>query len=57
MTPMKLILGSAVLAVGLIAGAQAQYPQQAQYQAAPYQPPPQRPPSWSYDHYTSGLGP
>jgi hypothetical protein len=58
MKPTKLILASAVLAVGLTAGAQAQqYPYQAQYQAAPYQPPPPRPPSWSYDPYTSGLGP
>jgi hypothetical protein len=55
----KLMLGSALLAVGLTAGAQAQQylPQQVQYQAAPYQAPPQRPPSWSYDPYTSGLGP
>jgi hypothetical protein len=54
MKPTKLILGSAVLAIGLVAGAQAQYPYQAQAQ---YSQPAPRPPSWSYDPYTSGLGP
>ena len=58
MKPTNLILGSALLVVGLTAGALAQqYPQQAHYQVAPYQSPPPRPPSWSYDPYTSGLGP
>ena len=48
----QLILGSALLA-GLAAGARAQYPYQ--YQAPPQ--PAQTPSSWSYDPYTSGLGP
>jgi hypothetical protein len=49
---MNVILGSALIAVSLTAGAHAQYP----YQGAPYQPP-QHPASWSFDPYTSGLGP
>ncbi|MBV8776910.1 MAG: hypothetical protein JO032_18510 [Alphaproteobacteria bacterium] len=47
-----LILAAALFAGSLAAGAQAQ-----QYPPAPYAQRPQTPPSWSYDPYTSGLGP
>jgi hypothetical protein len=49
---MKVILAGALVAVGVTTGAHAQY----QYAPAPYQPA-THPPSWSYDPYTSGLGP
>ena len=63
MIPMKpTLLGTTILlAATLGSAAQAQYPAYAQ--AAPYwqyqQPPqlPATPPSWSYNPYTSGLGP
>ena len=62
MTLPKTTLGSALVAIGLTTGALAQYPYQPTlYQPAPYQPAPYQtpahPPSWSYDPYTSGLGP
>ena len=59
---MNLMLGSACVVVALTSGAQAQYqpspyqPPQYPYAQTPYQPP-QHPASWSYDPYTSGLGP
>lgn len=49
----RLVVTVAILAAPLAAGAQTA----RQYQTVPYQQPAQTPPSWSYDPYTSGLGP
>jgi hypothetical protein len=53
-----LVVLSAMVLLGttLSANAQTQYPQPPQ-QPYPYTRVPATPPSWSYDPYTSGLGP
>jgi hypothetical protein len=53
-----LVVLSAMVVLGttLAGKAQAQYPQPPQ-QPYPYGSVPASPPSWSYDPYTSGLGP
>jgi hypothetical protein len=52
MTPAKVIAMAALMATIPIT-ADAQHP----YQTFPYYRVPSTPPSWSYDPYTSGLGP
>jgi hypothetical protein len=61
---LKSFIAAAAILVGAnVAYAQqpyAAYPQFQPYpsiQYYPYNPPPATPPSWSYDPYTSGLGP
>jgi hypothetical protein len=63
MTSIKpMFLGAAILlGASVVVNAQAQYTSQAQgyppIQYYPYNVPPATPPSWSYNPYTSGLGP
>ena len=68
MTPIKSLFGGAVILVGATTAAYAQWqyptpPQYASnpydqaYQPYPYNPVPATPAWWSYDPYTSGLGP
>lgn len=61
---MAVFMGAAILlGAGVAADAQPQYAPQPQYQGYPpiqyypHNPPPAAPPSWSYNPYTSGLGP
>jgi len=51
-----ILLGAALLAV-MAFGAAAQAPYVPYVQSYPYNPAPNTPPAWSYNPYTSGLGP
>ena len=62
MTRIKPVLFGAMILLGasVVADAQTPQPQYAGYppiQYYPYNVPPATPPSWSYNPYTSGLGP
>lgn len=59
MTVRKILIagGALLLGMALAGNAQAQYPPYPYYPAYPYAQVPVMPPTWSYDPYTSGLGP
>ena len=59
MASIKVAVATAALLVAatLAANAQPQYPAYPYYPSYVYTPAPATPPSWSYDPYTSGLGP
>lgn len=53
----KMKVKQLIVAVALLAAPPVAFAQAQQYRTAPYRQLPQTPPSWSYDPYTSGLGP